>query len=118
MAWPGTLPKPLLAGYSFSEDLPTLRTSMEQGPDRVVRVSSTYLTTVNAGLILTATQLEIYRNYIAGSEVNLGATWFSMPITTTKDSELHLVRLLSSSVNRIGNVFQVSMTLETEEHIA
>jgi hypothetical protein len=118
MAWPGTLPKPLLANYGFSEDLPIIRTSMEQGPDRVTRISSTYVTQVNASVMLTATQLEIFRNYIAGSEVNLGATWFSMPIVTTKDSELHLVRLTSVSTTRVGPVFQVAMTLETEEHIA
>lgn len=117
MAWP-SIPAALLSGYSFSEEFPTLRTQMEQGPDRVVRISTTYVTTVQLSIILTDAQLETFRNYFHGSECNAGANWIDIPIITTKDKELHECRILSWSTTRIYPRWQISLTVETEEHIA
>ena len=118
MAWPGTLPAPLLSGYAFSEELPILRTQMEQGPDRTARISTTYVTTVNLSMILTAALLQTFREYFHGSECNAGANWIDIPIITTNSKTAHECRITAWSTQRNGPRYTVNLTVETEEHIA
>lgn len=116
MAWPSTLPIPTNMSYSGSDELPVIRTPMEQGPPRVTRVSSVYMSELQVQCILTNAQLAIYRTYFAGSECQAGAGWFDMPIITGASVINHMVRITSSRWMRSGNVWMLSLGLETDEH--
>lgn len=118
MAWPAGLPAPLLAGYGFSEELPTLRTQMESGPDRVVRISTGYLTTVQLSLSVTPALLQTFREYFHGSECNAGANWIDIPIITTNTKQNHECRITAWSTTRNGTRWTLNLTVETEEHLA
>ena len=62
--WPATLPVPLLAGYSASDEVPMIRTSMSSGPDSAWRCRSIhYMTTGTASLVLDDTQNDTLRNF-------------------------------------------------------
>lgn len=116
MAWPSTLPIPTNTSYSGNDELPVIRTPMEQGAARVTRVSSVYMTDLQVQCILTNEQLGIYRTYFAGSECQAGAGWFDMDIATGETVVAHQVRITSSRWNRAGNRWVLSLGLETDEH--
>lgn len=110
----------MLSGYGLVENPRLMRTSMEQGADRVVRVSTQYVTQISVRVLLySRAELQTYRNYFAGSEAKHGAGWFDMNIITTLGVVAHQVRILSSSITPSSDaLFELSMTLETEEHLA
>ena len=115
MAWPVTLPI-LNEGYSLDDELPVIRTEMEQGPPRVTRISTSYMTNLQVQCLLTDAQMTIYRAYFHGSECQAGAGWFDMPIMTGGAVIDHEVRITSSSASRDGLHWRLSLGLETEEH--
>lgn len=112
MAW--NLPAPIRP-YSLSDQLPIKRTEMESGPARVKRTSSDYTTFISVRVYLTDAQLDEYRTHLEG-EANFGASWFEMPIITRGNLVTHLVRIMSSDLERTGQGWMLSMQLETREH--
>ena len=120
MAFPSTLDTPTLQGYALEEEPRLMRTPMEQGPDRVTRISQQYMTRISARVLLySRSQISTYRTFYAGSECKHGAGWFDMDLITTNGVSAHSVRIVASKIQPISNdVWELLLNLETEEHIS
>lgn len=114
MAW--TLPAPERSGYSMQEVLPVIRTQMEQGPDRVQRISSSYITDLSVQVHLTQSQMSAFRTFFEG-EAEAGAAWFMMPIMTMDVLANHRVRIKSVATSPAGLGWVLRLTLETDEQV-
>lgn len=79
MAWPSTLPAPLLQGYSVSPHDATIRTDMDGGPARVRRRFTAVVDTVPVSFYFTKTQMADFRAYWEG-DLAYGSAWFDMSI--------------------------------------
>lgn len=113
MAWP--LAAPLVQGYQLSEELPIQRTEMEQGPDRVRRISSSYTTRVSASAYCTDAELPSFRTWL-DSEADMGAAWVDIPIVTNGVLADHLCRVVSNpTISTMGVGHQIQLQLETRE---
>lgn len=117
MAWPVSLPAPMLSGYAVKSKQPLRRTPMEAGPDRVQRISSVTMYTVTITLMLEtlAQRQELIAFY--DGEANAGATFVTIPLDTGHGKFNHSVRFTSEPVPvPIGNgIYKVSCTVETPE---
>ena len=120
MAWP--LNAAVLGNnYGFRDEQPVVRTPMEQGPERKVRISNQYSTMVSIEFLLTATELNTFRTYYIGSECEMGAGWFDMDIITTEGLATHEVRIEDEQVSKVSaepDRWLLRLTIETREHIA
>lgn len=118
MPWP--LSKPMLSGYTLSEGPRLMRTPMDQGPDRITRLTTQYTTMITARVFLySRAELQTYRDFFAGSEAKHGAGWFDMDLITTNGVVAHAVRIAASTiVPSTHAMFELQLSLETEEHLA
>ena len=120
MAWPTSLPSPLLKGHSVSGSQSVRRTSMEAGPDRVQRISDVTMRKVSIRMMLTTltqrTELMTFYN----GEANGGADWVNVPIDTGLGIFNHRVRFLSvPAIVAIGNGnYSATCPVETDEQNA
>lgn len=115
--WPSTLPNPLMSGYSMRDDLPLIRTEMEQGPPRVTRFSANFDTIITATIFITNAQLEIFRDFFENT-VNLGADFFDIAANTKGTVVPHRCRIMNTPNYRLaGNRWTVTLTLETDERV-
>jgi hypothetical protein len=113
--YPVELPSPLLTGYSFSDDLPLIRTQMESGPERVTRTSSSYATNINFSLILTRDQLAIFRNFFENT-INAGADWFDVQLDSAGTYVTHRTRFIQSPSYSIQRPFyRVNCAVEVDQ---
>ena len=117
MAWPISLPAPLLSGYVTKSKQPLRRTPMEAGPDRVQRISSVTMYKVTITMILnTLAQRQDLITFYDG-EANAGATFVTIPIDTGHGKYNHSVRFTSEPIPvPVGNgIYKVACTVETPE---
>lgn len=118
MPWPLGVPK--VEGYSMAEESPVIETEMEQGPVRTQRISNSYLTLVSVSCYATDAEMSSFRTFYAG-EAEFGAAFFDMPLKTTSSKQNHSVRIMRNSVTVSyikADLWYISMTVETREHIA
>lgn len=119
MVWP--LGAPLANQYGLDDESPVITTPMEQGPQRVTRISTQYTTTIEISINVTNAELQTYRTWYEGPEAMHGAGWFDMPIRTTLGTSTHLVRIIPNTWRSKfirDDLWRLSMMIETEEHIA
>lgn len=79
MAYPETLPAPLLEGHAISAGQDTIRTDMETGAARQRRRSFSSPDRVNLAWVFNSTQFAVFRAWYDG-EINGGGAWFTLPI--------------------------------------
>jgi len=115
--WPVSLPPPLLTGYSITDELPLIRTSMESGPDRVTRISTQFNTNVSFSMTLTRDQAATFRNFFE-VECNAGANWFDISLDTGNTLATHRSRFTASPRYALNPPFySVSFSIETDERV-
>lgn len=93
MAWPSTLPMPLLDGYLTSPGAEAVRTDMESGEARVRRRSVAAPDSLKLAWILDAAQMQIFRAYW-DVELAAGAAWCDMTIDVGDGVEQKSVRII------------------------
>jgi len=68
-AWPGTLPQNFqVSGYSESDAINTIRTSMDVGPDKVRKRTTSNIRQVTGDMWLTPAQYTIMRDFYIAHE--------------------------------------------------
>lgn len=72
--WPSTLPAPLMSGYGIAQQTQVVRTEMETGTSRTRRRSSVRFDHIEAGVLLSASQLALLREWFdaSGSSTHAG----------------------------------------------
>lgn len=115
-AWPESLPQCMRAeGFSMGGEPPIQRQSMESGPDRVTRISSTTVRTNTYAVDCNAEQLAEFWSFYE-REANAGAAWVHIPMFTANKVLPHLARFTSyPSVSRFGVGWRVTFSLETSQ---
>ena len=117
MAWPASLPAPLLSSYSAKGEQPVRRTKMEVGLDRVQRISSSSPTNITMSIALTTEgqrqDLLTYYNV----DGNAGANMVTIPIDTGLGFVDHSVRFLAKPIPipKGKGIYFVNCPVETLE---
>lgn len=93
LAWPSTLPRPLLEGYSTSPGNEIVRTDMESGEARTRRRSVSAPDSIKLSWLLDATQMSQFRAYW-DAELAGGAAWCDMSIDVGNGIEQKAVRVI------------------------
>lgn len=93
MAWPSTLPRPLLEGYSTTPGNEIVRTDMESGEARTRRRSVSAPDSIKLSWLLDATQMSQFRAYW-DAELAGGAAWCDMSIDVGNGIEQKAVRVI------------------------
>lgn len=93
LAWPSTLPRPLLDGYSTSPGNEIVRTDMESGEARTRRRSVSAPDNIKLSWLLDATQMSQFRAYW-DAELAGGAAWCDMSIDVGNGIEQKAVRVI------------------------
>lgn len=117
---PWTFGTPRLDSYDLQDESPVDETEVEQGPVRVVQVSSQYETYVSVSVHLTDSELQAFRTFLE-TEARHGAAYFDMPLKTTNSVATHSVRIVPNSVriSPVGpDVNRAQFRVRTPEHIA
>lgn len=113
--WPGTLPAPLMSGYTGDRELPTIATQMEQGPQRRARYATTYTKRYTVRFVLDYTQSATFLTFFEG-DANAGTNWIDMPIDNGLGVATHRCRIVSVQSNTISdNLIGYNCTVETED---
>ncbi|MEJ2445148.1 MAG: hypothetical protein P8Y42_17130 [Exilibacterium sp.] len=114
--WPQSLPRPLIAEYRVSGELPVIRTPMESGPDRVTRVSSSITRQVSVSLLVSHLQAATFWRFFE-TTANAGADWFSMPLDTAGGVAYHRVRFTRFPTQEYLNLthYRIRCVLETDD---
>lgn len=73
------LPRPLLAGYSLTAGVQTVRTEMEVGPPRVRRRTRMASDTVRLSWTFTREEMQAFREWYDDNAAG-GAAWFRLPV--------------------------------------
>ncbi len=87
MAWPTTLPDPLMSGYSVQAGDCTVRTDMDSGAARVRRRFTAAPDRVDLKWLLTDAQMAIFRTAYE-SEFQSGAAWVFLTIRNARTAGL------------------------------
>lgn len=113
MAW--TFGPLLREGYGLTVEANTIKTSMETGPQRIRRISSTTENMLQAALFVpnntTKNQFFTYWQ----NEANQGVDWVVVPLLTKNTQVNHTVRLGKLSVTPAGLGWKISMTIEVRD---
>ena len=117
MAWPTSLPSPLLSSYGVKGKQSLRRVSMEAGPDRVQRISDVTMRNVSMKMIVTTLAQRTDLMTFYNSDGNGGADWVTIPIDTGLGFVNHRVRFIAvPSITPMGNGnYSVTCPVETDE---
>ncbi len=117
MAWPVSLPDPLLRGYSFSFRQPTITTQMDGGPPRKARTATAYESIISLRFSMDQTQYAVFQTFYDG-EANAGADWVDIPISTGGVITNHKCRFMAISVTfETLDIINVVCSVEIEDRI-
>lgn len=78
-AFPATLPKPMIEGYSGTQDLAFIRTEMEAGSQRQRRRFTAANDQMAMSWLFTYTQMTAFRTFY-NQDIGRGTDWFTMSI--------------------------------------
>lgn len=117
MAWPTSLPAPLIKGYGVKGQQSLRRTAMEAGPDRVQRVSDVTIRNVSFRMIVTTLAQRTDLMTFYNTEANGGADWVTIPIDTGLGIVNHRVRFTAvPAILPMGNGnYSITCPVETDE---
>lgn len=113
-AYPSTLPKPNIQGYSLTPQQNVIRTDMEAGAARQRRRFTRETTTATVTWLFTIQEMSVFE-YWWENLAQHGAAWFTMSIISGKGVQTVNCRFTEpwKATARPG-LFDVSATLEIE----
>ncbi len=117
IAWPSTLPPPMIDGYGFDPASPTVKTDMDAGPGRVRRRFTARPTEYKAAWIFTQQQLATFESWFDLDAMS-GAAWFSVVAWNGKGGVSVTARIPSGTfavTKRPGLMWGVSVSLEIRD---
>lgn len=116
MAWPSTLPSPLVSGYGLNPVDPVIRTDMEVGTSRARRRSAARQDRIAVSWRFTNAQMAAFRTWFDDpANAAGGANWFTMDVAIGTGGLVNMnCRFVGVwKANALaGLMYEVSATLE------
>ena len=105
---------PLQDGYSPVHEPSTIRTEMEQGPDRLALIHDTIITMIPCSFVVTSAEYQTFMNWYRNT-INV-TDWFDINVDTQGVIVAHRARIVGPIQSRPdGSEYLLTMTIETDE---